>query len=211
MTGKTVKINSQNPETEIIRQAAEKIRSGGVVIFPTWCLYGIGVDAFNEDAVSEIFRIKKRRPENPLLILIRERADLERYVAEIPDEAVRIMDRFWPGRVTLIFRAKPDVPGILTAGTGKIGIRIPEHPVARSLISMLDNPITGTSANFSGEPGCSAVSEMDAALTDQCDMTLDSGRLKGGRGSTIVDVTVSPLIIIREGETPGNEIMNIQA
>ncbi len=208
MKQKIIHIDPQSPQTDVIEKAAGIIKKGGVIVFPTWCLYGLAADAMNTDAIEKVFTIKKRRPENPLLILIKNRHELHHFVEAIPESATSIMDTFWPGRVTIIFKAKKTIPGILTAETGKIGIRLPEHPVALALLAQLDSPVTGTSANFSFEPGCSDISSMPDPLIDQTELVLDSGRLHGGSGSTIVDTTCTPPKIIREGEISSDEIIN---
>lgn len=185
---------------------SELIRSGGVVAFPTQCLYGLGVDAFNPDAVDRVFEIKKRSAKKPLLVLITEYADLAMLVANIPPAAHSIIKALWPGHVTLIFQANPALPVNLTAGTGKIGIRMARHPVARELVRAAGGPITATSANVSGTAGCARVPDIGPILTEKVDLVLDAGPLKGGAGSTIVDVTVNPPQILREGITASSKI-----
>ncbi len=208
MTDKIIQINSLSPQQDHIKHAADTIKSGGVVVIPTWCLYGLATDAFNTDAIQKVYTIKNRRPDNPLLILIKNRQQLENLVTEIPETAERIMDKFWPGRVTIIFNAKECIPDLLTAGTGKIGIRLPEHPVTLALLNQLVNPVTGTSANISNEPGCDTITSMSPSIINQTDLTLDAGTLHGGTGSTIVDATCNPPVVVREGEILSEEIIN---
>lgn len=209
MADKIFQINPVNPQPEIINKAAEIIKNSGVVVFPTWCLYGLAADAFSPEAIKKIYKIKRRKSENPLLLLVKDRHQINKLVEKIPKSAEKLINQFWPGRITLIFEAKDTVPGILTAGTGKIGIRLPEHPVARALLNQLENPITGTSANISTAPGCNSIKKMDRSIIKNTDLTLDSGTLKGGTGSTIVDVTTNPVTIIREGEISAEEIYKI--
>jgi L-threonylcarbamoyladenylate synthase len=116
------------------------------------------------------------------------------------------MEAFWPGRLTIVFKARPEVPGNVTAGTGKIGIRIPEHPVAVTLVAALDRPLTGTSANLSGDPGADCIGDLSSKIITGVDLVIDSGKLKGGIGSTVVDVTTTPPTIIREGEVSKDEL-----
>jgi len=116
------------------------------------------------------------------------------------------MDRFWPGRITLIFQAIVGVFPMLTAGTGKIGIRIPEHPVAVSLVSALLHPITATSANYSKSPGVSRIKDLPEEFLNQIDLILDAGPLNGGIGSTVVDVTTDPPTVLREGTAKKKEL-----
>ncbi len=194
-----VAISPEAPDADILAVAATRIIGGGVVVFPTQSLYGLGANALDAAAVDKVFRIKARPPEKPVLVLIDGITDLDRLVARVPESARRIISLLWPGNVTLVFRARAGVPANLTAGTGKIGVRLPLHPVARSLVKCAGLPITGTSANLSGRPGCANVSDIDPWVLDRSDMVLDAGPLKGGTGSTIVDVTHAPPRILREG------------
>ncbi len=208
MTDKIFQIDRVDPQPEIINKAAEIIKNSGVVVFPTWCLYGLAADAFDPEAINKIFKIKHRKTDNPLLILIKNKQQIKKLVKDVPVSAEKLMDRFWPGRITLIFNAGNTIPEILTGGTGKIGIRLPEHPVALALLNQLPNPVTGTSANISNTPGCNEIKKMDLSIIENTDLTLDAGKLNGGTGSTIVDVTMNPAIIIREGEVSDNEIFD---
>lgn len=189
-----------------VARACKIIDQGGTVIFPAKCLYGIAADPFNPKAVERIFEIKMRPETNPILLLINAMDDLGSLVKEIPPEAVVLMNRFWPGDVTIVFEASSRLPGTLTAQTGKIGIRMPHHPVARALVRRLGRPITGTSANFSGTMGTSRIQDLPQALVDRIDLVLDVGELKGGSGSTVVDVTGQQVRVLREGEIPGSNI-----
>ena len=206
---KVYKINREHPEPELIQPAGTVIKEGGIIAFPTRCLYGLGADAFNADAVDRVFKIKQRPIQKPILILIEQRIQLERLVSHPSSAAFCIMDHFWPGRVTLVFKAGDAVPHHLTAGTGKIGIRQAGHPVAAALIRSLGRPITGTSANLSGESGCRRLGDLKPQLTRQLDAALDAGSLKGGTGSTVVDVTGDIPRILREGEISETELLTV--
>jgi L-threonylcarbamoyladenylate synthase len=202
------KINPASPDADIIQDAAGVIRQGGVIAFPTRCLYGLGADAFNPEAVDRIFKLKRRSAEKPILILIDDPVRLKRLVTTVSGTATAIMDRFWPGRVTLVFDAREDVPDHLTAGTGKIGIRLAGHPVAAALARSLQGPITGTSANVSGRPGCHQIKDLQPGVTEKLDLILDAGPLKGGSGSTVVDVTGEVPRVLREGVVSEKEILS---
>ena len=209
MSERTIQINPEKPQDHFIDQAVRVIKSGGVVAFPTRSLYGLGADALNPEAVRHIFKIKNRSLDKPILVLIKDRNSISEIANDIPPAAVRIMDAFWPGNVTIVLEATPDLPEALTAGTGKIGVRLPQHPVAFALVKAFDGPITGTSANISGERGCSRVSDLDNGVTSKLDLILDAGTLKEGKGSTIVDVTVYPPEVVREGEISAAEISSL--
>ena len=200
------KINPEEPEPEIIAEAAEIVRQGGVIVFPTRCLYGLGADAMNRAAVERVIAIKQRPDNNPILVLIDSKNQLEMLAGKIPPAADAIMKAFWPGRVTLVFDARDTLPDLLTAQTGKIGVRLPGHPVAAAMLRRINGPVTGTSANLSGRPACSRLADLDPQITGQVDLVLDAGVLRGGVGSTVVDVTEHPPRILREGEVTADEI-----
>lgn len=195
-------IHPATPAPEIIQEAADVVDTGGMIVFPTRSLYGLGVDALNTAAVEALFRTKQRPKEKPILILINAAAALQDVAESIPDAAQRLITAHWPGNVTILFRAKPAVPDILTGGTGKIGIRMAGHPVARALTKTSGRPITGTSANLSGHPACSRISRLHSEIARAARLILDAGPLPGGAGSTIVDVTAATPCIIREGTIP---------
>lgn len=193
------KVNPEHPDLHVIQDAAGTIHRGGVVVFPTRNLYGLAVDAFNGKAVDRIFSIKKRPEQKPILVLIRGRQDLNRLIRRVPPEAVKLMDRFWPGKLTIIMESINTLPRALTAGTGRIGVRLPAHPVAAALVEAVGGPITGTSANISGKPGCSRIFELDSEITGSVDMILDAGDLEEGIGSTVINMVDDGYRILREG------------
>lgn len=182
-----------------LNKAASIIRSGGVVAFPTESFYGLGVSALDEKAIQRLFTIKKRKGNQPILLLIPSTSLLNQYVIRIPDIATQIMEEFWPGGLTLIFEANPDLPRLLTSGTGKIGLRLSSHPVATALVRAVGAPITGTSANISGQAAYSNAEAVRHFLGRSVDFVLDGGETEGGKGSTVMDITVNPPTIFREG------------
>jgi L-threonylcarbamoyladenylate synthase len=207
-TDKIRRINPKTPTFHIIEEAVLKMRSGGVIVFPTAQLYGLGADALNSHAVLKVFQIKRRHLQKALPVLIGDMAQLSRLVITIPLYAKSIIKKFWPGNVTLICDALASVPSVLTAGTGKIAVRMAGHPVASALVREMNGPITGTSANLSGFPGANAISQIDPALAKEVDLILDAGILGGGVGSTIVDVTHDVPAIVREGSVSAARILN---
>ncbi|MFH1075640.1 MAG: L-threonylcarbamoyladenylate synthase [Pseudomonadota bacterium] len=207
MSNQKLLIDPLSPQPELILKAAQSIKKGGIVLFPTRCLYGLGADAFNPEAIDRVFRIKQRPYNKPISVLIKDTNDLHILVKHVPSAAKCIMDNFWPGQITIVFEAKSTISRNLTGGTGKIGIRMPEHPVALSLVKEVNSPITGTSANISGKVGCSAISDLDAQIADKLDMILDAGPLKGGAGSTVIDVTTPFPTILREGYVSAKNII----
>jgi len=193
------KVSALEPDPQVIASAVNVIKTGGIVAFPTSGLYGLGADALNRLAVERVYRVKQRDFGKPILVLIKDTLDLKKVCTQVPELAIRMMAAFWPGRLTIIVEARPELPDVLTGGTGKIGIRVPLHPVARALVTALDSPITGTSANLSGKKGCSSVSDLNPGLAEGLDLVLDAGHLEGGIGSTVVDVTFDPPLVVREG------------
>jgi L-threonylcarbamoyladenylate synthase len=202
-----VGLDPRSPKAATIAQAASVIRKGGVVCFPTRCLYGLGADAFNLEAVERVFEIKQRPADMPLLVLIDSPVRLAGLVKRIPRMADILMKRFWPGRLTLVMEAQANLSERLTAGSGKIGIRLAAHPVAKALLEAVAHPITGTSANISGAAGCRQISELDPRISGEVNLILDAGPLKGGVGSTVVDVTGEHPLVIREGDVTKPEII----
>jgi len=190
-----------------VAAAVDILDRGGVIVFPTQGLYGLGADALNALAVDRIFAIKQRAFGNPLLVLVPERDAVCDVASEVPPAAIRLMDRFWPGRVTIVLKALSRLPNNLVAGTGRIGVRVSGHPVARTLVSMFGKPITGTSANISGRAGCNRIEDLDWRVAAQLDLILDAGPLTGGQGSTVVDVTGHRPVIVREGAVSRQEIL----
>lgn len=176
---------------------------------PTRGLYGLAADAFRESAVARLFALKGRPAEKPVLVLISDPSELDRLVVAVPATGRLLMDRFWPGRLTLVLPARPEVPAALTAGTGKIGVRLCGHPVARMLAAAAGGPITGTSANRSGGPGCHRIDDLDPELAQGVDFILDAGPLAGGSGSTVVDVCGDRPEVLREGAAGRAELAEV--
>ncbi len=194
-----VSIAPDSPDPGVIDQTAALIRNGGLVVFPTNTFYGLGALALDSRAVEKVFRAKERQAHKPLLVLVASREEISSLVASIPDSAQRLMDAFWPGGMTLVFQAKGVFPMNITGHTGKIGIRQARHPVASALVKTAGSPITATSANLSGKAPCSDVNHLDNRIRDRVDLVLDCGKLPGEKGSTVVDVTLSPPKVLREG------------
>jgi L-threonylcarbamoyladenylate synthase len=192
-------VSPQSPDQEMIGKAAQWIKKGGLVVFPTSTFYGLGAHAFNPSAVQRVFRAKERRPQKPILVLIACLADLVPLVQSVPMVARRLINAFWPGDVTLVFHASDVFPPNLTGHTGKIGIRLAAHPVASALVRAVGTPITATSANLSGKGGCMKVTDLDPQIRSRVDLVLDAGELGSGKGSTVVDVTAVPPKILRAG------------
>jgi len=176
------------------------VRRGGVIAFPTETFYGLGVDPLNVQAVQRLYALKGRSPQtSPILVLIRSRHELLALVSEITPAAERLMQACWPGPLTLVFRAAVAVPLVLTAGTGTIGVRYSAHPVVEQVLEVTGGPLTGTSANRTGQPPATTAAEVEHAFGAVVDLIVNGGPTPGGLPSTVVDTTVSPPRLIREG------------
>ena len=195
------------PQPAYIRAAAEALAKGRAVVFPTTGLYGLGANALDPRAVERIFDIKNRPAAMPILVLVSSRREASALVRGILPAAKRLMERFWPGPLTIVMEASSLAPPLLCAGTGKIGVRMDAHPVAMALVRANGGPVTGTSANLSGQPAPARVEELDQEVARRCAVVLDAGELSGGPGSTIVDVTVDPPAILRQGAVPQNQVL----
>ncbi len=183
-----------------IKKAAKTIKSGGIIAFPTETSYGLGASIFYPDTLERIFQIKKRDDDKPLLLLLPDTTHLDILVSHIPKIADEIMRNFWPGPVTLIFPAKIGIPWQITAKTNKVGVRISSNPWALALVKEVGHPITATSANTAGTESCNSAEEVRENLFDPApDYILDGGKTTGGNPSTIIDVSVDPLRLVRKG------------
>ncbi len=208
MTGKAaelVLIDPVRPETAFVR-CRDVVAAGGVIAFPTDTFYGLGADPGNPAAVKRLFEIKKRESDQPVLLLIADPGEVGQWAQEIPPRAADLMERFWPGPLTLVFKARTDVPAELTAGTGTIGLRIPGNELTRSLLRYLGHGLTGTSANISGRPSPVTAEEAAASLGAAVDLVLNGGRTAGEKPSTVVAVDTGLPRVLREGAIPSEEI-----
>lgn len=194
-----LKVNPTNPQPEIVKRAGDAIRAGELVAFPTETVYGLAANAFDPDAVTRVFEVKGRPENNPLPVQIASKNDLSKLAVEIPEVTYRLMDAFFPGPLTLVLKASSAVPELITAGTGKIGIRMPNHPVALALIEAAGTPIVAPSANPSGLPAPTTAEEIIAYFDGAIEMILDAGPTQLKVASTVLDVTATPPKILRRG------------
>jgi L-threonylcarbamoyladenylate synthase len=174
------------------------LAAGGLVVFPTEGLYGLGADARSEAAVARLVAVRGREPGRPILVLVRDLAMAEGLAAAVPPPARRLAERFWPGPLTLVLRARPGLPAALGAGTGTIGVRVPGHPLAAALVAGLGGPVTGPSANPPGAPPPRTLGAARAYFGDRVDVYLDGGELPG-RASTVAAIEGGELRVLRAG------------
>lgn len=193
------KIDSLHPQKSIIAKAAHIIRSGGLVVFPTETVYGIGANALDPIASQSIFAAKNRPPDNPLIVHLCKKSDLDKYILEKPNFSELLMNKYWPGPLTLLFKKSHNIPDIVTAGSKYVAIRIPNHPVALALIKKSGVPIAAPSANLSGRPSPTTAQHSIQDLYGRVDMILDSGPTDIGLESTVLNLLGKQPSILRPG------------
>ncbi len=189
--------NTKEDEAKI-KEAAELIKNGGTVVFPTETVYGLGADALNAEAVEKIFKAKGRPQDNPLIIHVASK-DIELYAKEIPEVARELIDKFWPGPLTIILKKKDIIPSVTSANLDSIGIRMPDNEIARKLIELSNTTIAAPSANISGRPSPTDFQRCIEDLEGKVDCILGGKESDIGVESTIVDCTVIPPVVLRPG------------
>jgi L-threonylcarbamoyladenylate synthase len=220
---RVVKIDPENIDFEKITQAAEVIKKGGIVAFPTETVYGLAADYANKQAVDRVFVVKKRPKQKPLTVQIRDITDLEKLGCDVSAFAYQLMSKFWPGPLTLVLPARPFTPTLSPEGRGKkdkliggaskqgrtIGVRIPENKIARSLIELSQRPLVVPSANLSGKPAAQTAQEVLQIFNGLIEFVIDGGKAQLGIASTVVDLSVSPLKVLREGAIAQKDIYSV--
>ena len=204
-----LKINGERPELEKISLAAEVIRQGGLVAFPTETVYGLGADALNPKAVRKIYTAKNRPLDNPIIVHVANKDDVYRLAEKTPKFAEKLMEHFWPGPLTLVLKASKRVPRVTTGGLDTIAIRMPSHKVALALIKEAETPIAAPSANLAGRPSPTMAEHVIQDLYGRIDIILDAGPTKIGVESTVLDLTQDPPQILRPGGTTYEELKRI--
>lgn len=202
-------VDPVSPLDRDLQPAADLLRSGQVVAFPTETVYGLGANALDPDAVQAIFTAKGRPADNPLIVHVADRADLPRLVSQIAGPAAALVDRFMPGPLTLVLPRSPIVPDIVTAGLDTVAVRIPEHPVARRLIELAGVPVAAPSANRSGRPSPTTAAHVLEDMDGIIPLVVDGGACDFGLESTVVDVTGPVPVILRPGAVSAEEIMAV--
>jgi L-threonylcarbamoyladenylate synthase len=182
-----------------LSQAAEILRRGGTVAFPTETVYGLGANALDHAAVQAIFEAKQRPAWDPLIVHVANQDQLHMVAVDIPPDGRGLMEAFWPGPLTLLLQKSPRVPPIVTAGRPRVGVRMPCHPVARRLIELADRPVAAPSANSFGRTSPTRAAFVLEDLDGKIDALIDSGETTLGLESTVVDVCSQPPILYRPG------------
>ena len=184
---------------EDIQQAAEIIKEGGLVAFPTETVYGLGADALNPEAVGKVYAAKGRPSDNPMIVHISSKNDLSYLTFEITDDIRKLMDDFWPGPLTMVVPAAPVVPRVTTGGLDTVAVRMPSDPVAAALITSSETPIAAPSANLSGRPSPTSARHVIDDLDGRIDAIIQGGDCQVGIESTVVDMTGAVPAVLRPG------------
>ena len=205
---KTETASSKTPKVapENLASAVEALKRGDMIVFPTETLYGLGADALNEAAVEKVFQLKGRDPANPIPVLVANQGMLDTLVTKVPTIAQRLIDRYWPGPLTLVLPGRKNIPKHLCNSSGGVGVRISSQPIATSLVNGLSRPLTATSANPSGKEPARTLQETKNYFTNRVDVFVDGGTLTSKTGSTVVEVIEDRIKIIRQGEIGASEL-----
>jgi L-threonylcarbamoyladenylate synthase len=194
---------------DVPRQAVRVLLDGGLVAFPTDTYYALGAAALNADAVARVVAAKRRPPADPMPVFVADMGQWRMLVSEIPEIALRLASRFWPGPLTIVCRAAPHLPPALLGGGETIGVRQPGVVLAAALCRALGMPITGTSANTHGAAPPVTAIEVGMDLGGHIDLILDGGACPGGHPSTVIDVTRTPPVIVRAGGVSAEDLREV--
>jgi len=199
-------IDPQKPAASALSEAADVVLAGGVVAIPTDTLYGLAADPFSPGAVARVFVAKGRPRERPMPLIAGDVDQVREHLGPLPPAGERLASAYWPGPLTLLVVRPSRLPADVTGGSAFVGVRVPDHEVARRLSLVCARPLTATSANISGEAGPADPDVVAQTLGGQIDLLLDAGPTRGGPPSTIVDVTGPRPRLIREGAIPWHEV-----
>jgi L-threonylcarbamoyladenylate synthase len=199
-------VDREAPDPGVIAEAGALLRAGGLVIFPTETVYGLGASGLDAEALAGVYRVKERPPEKGLILAVAAPEHVTQVAREVGPLALALMERFFPGPLTLVLPARDHVPAIVTAGGATVAVRMPDHPVALALIRACGSPVAAPSANRSGEPPPRTAAEAIHSLRSRVELALDAGPCPLGTPSTIVDLSTHPPRILREGAVAAAEL-----
>ncbi|AJZ75871.1 L-threonylcarbamoyladenylate synthase [Candidatus Nitrosotenuis cloacae] len=209
MQTKILRVNPRNPSISQIRQAAKKIRSGNVVAFPTETVYGLGANALDSKSVRKIFAAKGRPSDNPLIVHIFDIAEIGILADNIPNMAYDLMERFWPGPLTLVLKKSKIVPKIVTGGLDTVAIRMPKNKIAQAIIREASVPVAAPSANVAGRPSPTMAKHVREDLAGKISLIIDGGPTKIGIESTVVDLSKKTPMLLRPGSVTLEQLQEI--
>jgi L-threonylcarbamoyladenylate synthase len=206
---RVIRLNPDRPDSDALERAAEVLRGGGLVAFPTETVYGLGADARKEWAVRGIFEAKGRPSYNPLIVHVAEISEARDLAREWPRNAQRLAERFWPGPLTLVLPKGPEIPDLVTAGLPTVAVRIPDHPVALALLQHSGLAIAAPSANRFTRVSPTRADHVIRGLGDRVDLVLDGGPTGVGIESTVLDLTGPVPVLLRPGAVSRGEIETV--
>lgn len=206
---RVVRVDPLRPGEEVVKEAADVLRRGGLVAFPTETVYGLGADAFNHEAVYRVFKVKRRPLDNPLIVHVSSLEMLHQVAIDVPDWVTRALSIAWPGPLTVVVKRRPTLPAIVSGGLDTVAVRSPAHPVALKLIETLGRPIAAPSANIAGRPSPTRAEHVIEDLGDEVDVVIDAGETFFGVESTVVDVASPRPQILRPGPLGPEELKKI--
>lgn len=202
-----IRIDPKDPHPEDVSRAVEFLVDGQVIAYPTETIYGLGADVTSRKAVKRIYELKSRDYGLPISILVADLKMLRDVVSDVPDSALQLMRKFWPGALTILFSASSLIPKGLVTNTNKVGVRISSHPVAAAIVEKFGRPITTTSANLSGFPPSLSVKHVQKYFGEKLPCIVDSGECEPTRGSTVVDLADETMRIVRDGAIPADDVI----
>jgi len=208
MISKYIDLKEDNNLENLI-EPAEALKNGKLVLFPTETVYGIGANALNEEAVKRIFIAKGRAQDNPLIVHVSDEEMLSNLVEDIGEIEKRLIEKFWPGPLTIIFEKKPIIPDVITGGLNTVAVRMPSNIIARKLIELSNVPVAAPSANISGKPSGTDIKDIIDELDGKVDFIVDSGRVDIGLESTVVRIIEGTVHILRPGKITPEDIRNL--
>ncbi len=206
---KILKINTLSPEPYKIKEAADAIKRGSTVAFPTETVYGLGADALNPEAIKKVFKAKGRPSDNPLIVHISDMEMLKLIAKQTSKTALALINKFWPGPLTIILKKMKVVPAVVTGGLDTVAVRMPDNKIALALIKESGVPLVAPSANLSGRPSPTKAKDVVDDLSGRIDMIIDGGKTKIGIESTVIDMTRIPPTLLRPGGLPVEEIEKV--
>ncbi|EFI41757.1 MULTISPECIES: L-threonylcarbamoyladenylate synthase [Peptoniphilus] len=206
MKTKVIKIDADNIKRENITEITNALKNGKLVVFPTETVYGLGANGLDETACKNIFNAKGRPGDNPLILHIAEISQLDDLVEDVSESARDLIDMFWPGPLTMIFKKSSKIPDVVSAGLDTVAVRMPSHKIAREILKDCMIPIAAPSANLSGKPSPTSFKRVFEDLDNKVDIIVDGGRADVGIESTVVDMTVNPPMILRPGKVTTEDL-----
>ena len=204
-----IQIDPERPQHHLIEKAADVLKCGGVIGYPTETVYGIGCNALNSRAVDQVIQLKNRDRSKAMIIIAGDTVQVRELVKSIPEEAEKLIDNFWPGPLTIVFEASAQLKDFAFGKSKTIAIRIPDSRICMDLIKETGFPIISTSANISGQPPSTSAEQVIQYFGPQLDLIIDGGPSKETNPSTVVDTTRTPPRIVREGAISALEINTV--